>query len=244
MAQVQVAVHPAEVNPAKLPGKRVVMFDVLRASSTIVTALAAGARGIVPVVEVDEARAKAKACGPGTLLGGERGAKRIPGFDLGNSPLEYVGQVVRDRIIVMTTTNGTKALARGAGAREILVGCLLNAPSLADYLAASPGGDILLICAGVQGRIALEDILGAGCLVSLLERRGMEIEGDGAFLAAQVYFMYRDDLAAAMGTFEHGRRLLELGFGEDIAYCAQKGPLAVLPRLEGGIIRVGDGHVW
>ncbi|MGI6558412.1 MAG: 2-phosphosulfolactate phosphatase [Limnochordia bacterium] len=242
MAQVEVAVHPAEVDPASLPGRRVVMFDVLRASSTIVTALAAGARGVVPALEVEEARAKAKAYGPGVLLGGERGAKRIPGFDLGNSPLEYVDQVVRDRLIIMTTTNGTKALARGAGAREVLVGCLLNAPSLADYLASQPGGDILLICAGVQGRIALEDIMGAGYLVYLLERRGLEVKGDGAFLAAEVYFMYRDDLAAAMGSFEHGRRLLELGFGEDIAYCAQQGLLAVLPRLEGGIIR-GDGHV-
>ena len=137
--------------------------------------------------------------------------------------------MVRDRLIIMTTTNGTKALARGAGAREVLVGCLLNAPSLADYLASQPGGDILLICAGVQGRIALEDIMGAGYLVYLLERRGLEVKGDGAFHAAEVYFMYRDDLAAAMGSFEHGRRLDRL-WRDSLLRPA--GLLAV-PALEG-----------
>lgn len=149
-----------------------VVLDILRATTTITTALWHGCGGVIPVAEVDEARELAKAY-PGRLLGGERGSVKLPGFHLGNSPLEYTGDVVAGRQVVLTTTNGTGTIKLAAQrAPEVLIGSLLNAAAVAGELLRT-GDSVLLACAGTRGNFSLEDTLGAGWIIKeVLDLRG------------------------------------------------------------------------
>lgn len=146
-----------------------IIVDVLRASTTIVTALAAGAAFVKPVVEVEEARLLRNSSGESWLLGGERGGVPIPGFDLGNSPAEYCRSVVDGRGIIMTTTNGTLAIERCLAAETVLIGSFLNRNAVAKeavLLASNRGIDAIhLVCAGTNGHETEEDFLGAGSII-------------------------------------------------------------------------------
>ncbi|MGI6037487.1 MAG: 2-phosphosulfolactate phosphatase [Limnochordia bacterium] len=234
--RIEVAVHPREIEYISLQGKTVVVYDVLRASSTITAALAAGAAGVCPVLEPQEALAK-KALHDNALLGGERGGVKIPGFDLGNSPLEYEPARVQGKLLIMTTTNGTKALQAAAAGKEVYVGSLLNGPTLAEHIWNHNPGDVVLFCAGENGRTALEDLLGAGYLAYDLHGRGAQLADDGARLAYEHYLRCQAGLPGVMEEFHHSVELIELGFGRDVEYCAQVGLLDVVPRLEAGVVR-------
>src|SRR5258705_11737626 len=152
-----------------------VVFDVLRATSSMVTALGNGATAILPVAEIQEALIIRKKA-PDVLLAGERDGLRITGkltgtidFDVGNSPREFVAEKVRGRKIVMTTTNGTRALRACLGAQAILVSSFLNLGATADFLGAQNPAKILLVCSGTFEEAALEDVLGVGALLDLLD---------------------------------------------------------------------------
>lgn len=159
-----------------------VVFDVLRATTTITTALANGCQRIIPVAQVEQARELA-AKHPTALLGGERGAVKLPGFALGNSPLEYTSQRVAGKNIILTTTNGTGAIVQAARqAPVVLIGCLLNARAVAKRLVHY--NQVLLLCAGTRGQFSLEDSLAAGWVIKeLLTLKGGE-DYSGRRLAA------------------------------------------------------------
>jgi len=147
-----------------------VVIDVLRASTTIITALANGAARVRPMADVAAARASAAALGPGTVLGGERGGVRIDGFDLGNSPAEYARDRVAGRSLVITTTNGTAALAACRAAREIVVGAIVNRSAVVAAVrrlaaAAADCDAVHLVCAGTDGAVTAEDVLAAGAIL-------------------------------------------------------------------------------
>lgn len=163
------------INIKALINKSAVMFDILRASSTVSTALANGCKEVIPVMEVEEAFGIARTLPDNTfLLGGERGAVKVPGFHLGNSPLEYGAEVVTGKTVILTTTNGTKALVRAAeGSDEVLIGSLLNATAVAKKL-LDLEKDIALICAGTRGNFSLEDTLAAGMVIKEIVRLWQE----------------------------------------------------------------------
>ena len=173
----------AILSPAELPalakrdlrGTVCVVFDVLRATSTFVTALHHGAKAIVPVSEIAEALALRQRQ-PDVLLGGERDGVKIctaqtggGDFDLGNSPREYTPEIVRGRTIVSTTTNGTRALRACAGAKMILAASFLNLTATAKFLRQFQPGELLLVCAGTRENMADEDVLAAGALYEILD---------------------------------------------------------------------------
>lgn len=192
MIQIAVSLLPGHLPPNSLPGSTAVVIDVLRASTTIVHALAAGARAVVPCAELDEARRVAQELGPAErLLGGERGGLPIAGFDLGNSPGEYTRQRVANRLVIFTTTNGTRALAACRAARQVLVAAPVNAAAVIRRLSGEPR--VHLVCAGTDGRITREDVLFAGLLVVRLSgvaaaARGADVElNDEAVLARDVF---------------------------------------------------------
>ena len=227
-----------------------VVIDVLRASTTIITALANGAAGVLPVPTIDRARAVAEAAGAGsgTLLGGERGGLRIDGFDLGNSPLEYSRDRVAGRRIVITTTNGTAAVDASLAAAEVLVGGMVNRSAVASHarsLARAHGTSrIHLVCAGTDGEVTEEDVLAAGAILDAASRlpaadgdaldpsatmaleafRGV-VRGAGDRSAA---------IAAAFATSRGGRNLIELGMAGDLPAAAAIDSLAIVPRLVRG----------
>jgi 2-phosphosulfolactate phosphatase len=225
---VDVVLSPPEIDllPRRDLGASIcVVFDVLRATSTMITALAHGAAGVWPVRSIEEARAL-KEKRPEALLGGERHGDRIEGFDLGNSPLEY-GDNVRGREIISTTTNGTIALRAVEHASSVLAASLLNNGATALHLAARPSQDVLLVCAGTFRDAALEDILAAGMLISLLPGRPLTDAGE---VALALYRREQADLPGALHRATNGRALLAKGRRAEVDWCARA---SVFPILAG-----------
>lgn len=228
-----------------------VVIDVLRASTTIVAALESGAVAVVPVADVEAARRRADALGGAAIKGGERGGRPIAGFDLGNSPAEYVPARVAGRIVVITTTNGTAALDACRGAREVLVGAIVNrtAVAAAARRLASGGAAVHLVCAGTDGRVTEEDVLAAG---AILDAAGVEEAGDrldAAAVAALVAWRAlaaRGALPEALGeafrSARGGANLVALGMESDLALAAAIDSLRVVPRLDAATGRLApDG---
>lgn len=217
-----------------------VVIDVLRASTTMITALAHGAERIVPVADVDEARRLAAAGGGTALLGGERAGLRIPGFDLGNSPLEYTPDRVAGRTVVITTTNGTAALHAAAAAREIVVGAFVNRTAVAAAARRLAGGRgvVHLVCAGTDGQVSGEDVLAAGAILDAAAEGGDD-ELDVAALEALAWFR-RVAAGAALPTaltaeFRRspgGVNLVDLGMEADLPPAAAIDSFTVVPRLD------------
>jgi 2-phosphosulfolactate phosphatase len=222
-----------------------VVIDVLRASTTIVTALAHGALGVRPVLTIEEARAEA--AGRNAMLGGERGGRRIDGFDLGNSPLEYGRDRVGGRSIVITTTNGTAALHACADAAEILIGAVVNRSAVAEAareLSLKHGGrDIHLVCAGTEGAVTEEDLLAAGAILEAALRSDGRDEETIDARGREALAFFRSTIAAgptasdaltrAFALSIGGRNLIELGMEADLPVSAAIDSLPVVPRLCG-----------
>lgn len=224
---------PADLSAVSLAGRTVIVVDVLRATTTIATALAAGAPAVYPVEGIDEARRLACELGE-AVLGGERGGLPPEGFHRGNSPLEY--QSGSDgRPIVLTTTNGTRAIARAkeGGAAAIAAGALVNAEAVTAW-ALSSGTDITVLCAGTHGRFSLDDAVAAGCIVD--RARSMAEPGrlhltDGAWGAFTLWQRFRENPREGLLLAAHGQRLERLGFAKDLTYCAAVDVLDRVPIL-------------
>ena len=214
-----------------------VVFDVLRATSTMATALANGAAAIIPVEEIAEALALRKRQ-PGLLLAGERDGVRIQAsltgslpFDLGNSPREFTPERVRGRTIATTTTNGTRALRACARARTALIGSFLNLRATALFI-GSPD-DLLLVCSGTYDQAAYEDVLAAGALCDAIWPKYENGRvADSARMARSLFQLEQEDLPAAFARSRNGRRLLDLPeLSADVAYCAQRDTLDLVAEL-------------
>jgi len=209
-----------------------VVTDVLRATTSISAALSNGCQQLIPVATVEEAQAKKKNY-PDALLGGERQAMLIPGFDLGNSPFEYSRGVVDGKTIIMTTTNGTLALKTAEEATKVYAGGFVNAAALSDRLSAE-GRDVTLLCAGTHGRFSLEDALCAGLIAERLS--GQAKLGDTALAVQAMYRDFRDDLAVRVALSSHAAYLVEIGFAADVGYCLQTDVFSVVPEFCDGVI--------
>jgi 2-phosphosulfolactate phosphatase len=160
---INVHLLPVLTEPHELAGKTVVVIDVLRATTTIIHALAAGAKEVIPLLEVEEARELAAKLPGRVVLGGERGGKQIEGFDLGNSPREYTPDAVGGKTLVFTTTNGTRAMLRCRQARRILIAGFVNFSAVCRELGDED--QIEIVCAGTDGHVTREDTLLAGAIV-------------------------------------------------------------------------------
>lgn len=217
-------------------GLAVVVIDTLRFTSTVISALAAGADGILPVAEEDAARSRAAELG--ALLGGERDALPLPGFDLGNSPPSYDQSTVAGRLIVMTTTNGTRAVGATAEAGRVLAGCLLNAEVTADELTAADPERVLLLCAGRRGAVAADDLATAGCLAGSLLLMAAAEPTDAARTAIALFDAWKGDLLGLLNRSASGRKLASLGLVADIEFCARVDAVPLVAELDdAGIFR-------
>lgn len=241
--KISVRFAPAMVaSENELRGATVVVIDVLRATSTIIAALMAGAREIIPAQATDEAVAIAHRLGTDrTLLCGEQGALKVPGFHLGNSPAEYTPEAVHGKTIVLTTTNGAPALIKARGAERALCASLLNARSTASLLAELDPPAVVLLCSGTQGGFSLEDALAAGAIIA--ELKGLLpleklLTTDSARAAAILFESLRNDLYGALASSDHGETLAGLGLQEDIRFCSRLNiPDAPVPMMIGSSIK-------
>lgn len=231
---------PGELAGVELPA-RVVVVDVLRATSTVVEALANGAKAVFPVATADDAARIAQSIGrDSVLLCGERKGLPIEGFDLGNSPLEFNADTVADLSLVMTTTNGTRAfltvMERRGGkgdpdAAQILAGSFLNLGAVVNRL-RSPDDPAAIVCAGREGRFALEDAICAGAIVAGLRAGGVEVAGnDGAVAGEALAERHMDRLPRALAQTAAGEHLRSIGREEDVTFCGTVDWTAVVPRL-------------
>jgi 2-phosphosulfolactate phosphatase len=236
---IDVALCPSEirrVSSRDLSGTTAVVFDLLRASSSMILALQAGALEIIPVSTVEEARER-KAKDPEILLAGERGGLPLVGFDLGNSPDEFATTLGRK--VVMTTTNGTVAIQAVRHASQVLIGALLNLTALADYLLQQQPRDLLLVCAGTGEEFSLEDAVAAGALVAKVAKESQLT--DSAILVRLLYERVGDDLEKWLRQTKNGRALQKIGKGPDIARCGRLSATEVIGHLhQGAIVRLGN----
>jgi 2-phosphosulfolactate phosphatase len=231
--KVDVYFAPTELTDRSLAGSVVAVVDVLRATSTIVEAIANGARAVLPAADMDDALRLAQTIGrTEVLLCGERAARKIDGFDLGNSPLEFTSEVVADKLVVMTTTNGTPALVAGQAADRCIVAGFLNLSAVAADLRAADK-PVVILCAGREGRFSLDDALYAGSLLRTLqsERKQRTELNDGALAAAALERRYRAHLAAVMRRTSAARQIIEAGHEPDIAYCLTRDRHDVVPVM-------------
>ena len=231
--------------PELLRGAHVVVIDVLRATTTIATALANGAAGVVPVLDPEDALAVARRLGrERVLLCGERDATLIAGFDLDNSPAAYARETVQGRTLVFTTTNGTRAIRAATAPASLRTAALINRRAVAETLAALDG-EVVILCAGVQGRFALEDAIGAGALVDGIAARAPHVElDDGARAAALLFRSVAMRLQDAIASADHALALAAKGLSGDLAGCAELDALDVVPTLrEGVLVAARDGAI-
>ena len=231
---------PEEIKNTELEGKLVVVIDVLRASSTIVTALANGCNGFIPILSPEKVREKAQQFEKEKiLLGGEREGKKIEGFDLGNSPREYKREAVQDKTIIFSTTNGVKTLEMIKGAQRIVIGSFLNLQAVCHYC-TNYQGDILIICAGREGRFSLEDTACAGMIIhSLRDVFPGVYQGVDANLTAQLlYEKFGYNILEILRKAQHGRYLESIGLSEDLKFCSQLDFYHIVPILRDGIISI------
>jgi 2-phosphosulfolactate phosphatase len=198
-------------------------------------ALRQGCAGVIPVRTLNEARTVARRLGKGALLAGERGAERAAGFDLGNSPAEYGRERVKGKTVVLTTTNGTRTFQAASEAQALIACSFLNAAAAARWLAGT-GLDILIMCAGRQGRFCLEDCVGSGMLIDrLLNISDNSIEcSDAAWAAHTLFTAYRDDPLRMLRGCEWGREIIHKGFGADLEICAQVDLTDIVPVIRAG----------
>jgi 2-phosphosulfolactate phosphatase len=237
---------PKFAGPEELAGGTAVVIDVLRASTTIVYALDAGAADVIPCQEMEEARTVAgRLPGDGVLLGGERGGLPIDGFDLGNSPGEYLPQRVGGKTIVFTTTNGTRAIDRARQADRVLIGAFVNAAAVVRQLLGQE--QIHLLCAGTRGQIGRDDVLLAGMLVDRILRQGDLIyEQNVQAMTARETWLHAFALPQAIGAeplqpqrlaeqlrdSAGGQNLIGLALEDDILAAARIDRFHSVPELD------------
>ncbi|MBL0939770.1 MAG: 2-phosphosulfolactate phosphatase [Gemmatimonadaceae bacterium] len=222
--RIDVLLGEAPVAPADVADRVVVVLDVLRAATTVATALANGARAVVPFETVDEVVSRARVFARGeVLLAGERRMQRINGFDLGNSPREFTAEAIGGRTVLYSTTNGTVALVASIGARACFFAGFVNAQATvhaASVVASAEQRDLTIVCAGHEKRLAFEDVVCAGRLVRLLHGAlpGL-VRGDGARVAELAERPYMGGVSSLAHDATHARSLDAAGFGADVTAC-------------------------
>ncbi len=231
MNQCNVIISHEHTHAEQLTGRTAIVIDTLRATTVMITALEAGARSIRCVAEPEDALTL-KARDPELILGGERHALKIPGFDLSNSPLDYTRETIGGRDLVMTTSNGTRALLKSGAAQTVLIGCLRNARAVIRH-ALSLERDIILINAGTGGRFTLDDFITAGAMIREID--GEAVLSDEA-LAARLLYEAHPDIHSALTESLHYRRLSGLGMDEDLAFCLKTDQTDLIGTMNDGII--------
>ena len=233
---MQIDVLPSAGSPRMpyLEDKLVIVIDVLRATSTIVTALANGCQAIIPVLTSEEALEK-RLIFPGSLLGGERDSLIIEGFDLGNSPFDYVPEKVGGRRIIMATTNGTRAIRDSVVAPIIWMASFVNMQSIVlaifrEFERNHKLQGIVVICAGTDERLDLPDTLCAGMFIDAL---GLNVTLNDLGEAARILYQSSEDhLVEMIRNSVHGKKLISLGFERDLVYCSTPNILPIVPALQ------------
>ena len=222
--------HTPELVPAEGNPDCAIAVDILRATTTIATALSAGAEGVQVFSDLDELMRVSEAHSPDLRIRvGERGGKTVDGCDLGNSPFDFTPNVVKGKRIFMSTTNGTRALQKIQNAKNVLACAMINLGSVLKYLRETKPETLWIVGSGWEGNYSLEDTTCAGAIALNLEDEA-DFGNDEAIAAAALYKTWQGQVEELFYQASHGKRLLNLNGAEDIAYCAKISIVDVLPK--------------
>lgn len=218
----------AAVTGKDLSGKTVVVIDVLRATSVMVTALANGAKAIVPLSTLKGANRESRKYTSGNcLVCGERNAQKTEGFDLGNSPLEFTRDIVEGKTLIMTTTNGTKALNACRKAGEVYIGAFLNADAVVQQVKDEE--NLVLFCAGTNGKFSLDDGLCAGMIIDRLSRLIPIRLDDLGQLLLKLWRSSHGNITKTLADCSHLKYLIANGYEKDVSFCLQTDTHEIMP---------------
>lgn len=226
---LSVCISPNLLPLFRLENSIVVVIDIFRASSSICYGIDNGAKAIIPVSEISEC---AQYKNLQYLLAAERNGMVVDGFDFGNSPFSYTRDKVNEKTIVLTTTNGTRALKLSENAYQTVIGSFLNLKTLCDWL-KSQNRDTILLCAGWKGNFCLEDMLFAGAVVSALNVQNV-VPDDAALAAEDLYGLAKEDIASYIKKSSHSSRLKKLQIEKDVNFCLQQNIVESIPVLKNG----------
>jgi len=226
--KIEVCLTPALINLYTIEDSIVVVIDILRATSSIIYGIDNGAEAIIPVAQVEDCLNYAD---KGFLLAAERNGEVVEGYDFGNSPFSYTADKVAGKTIVLTTTNGTKALHLARKAHQVVIGSFLNLQSLCEWIKVQDR-NVLLLCAGWKDQFNLEDTLFAGAVVQQL-RSSFELYDDASVAAEDLYTVAKDNLRAYVGKSSHSHRMVALNIEEDVKFCLQLNICEAIPVLVG-----------
>lgn len=227
--KIDLIISASDIKEEKIKNKTVVVIDILRATSVIVTALNNGCNEVIPVLEVEDAMKIAKDNREKYILGGERNALKIEGFDFSNSPLDYTKDVVKDKTLIMTTTNGTRAIYGAMSAKNILIGAMINAKYVANKV-LDLDNDLVIINSGTNGEFSIDDFICAGYIIDcILKNRNAELSD----IAITAHYIYSEnkDIHSFVHNAKHYNILSNLGLKDDINYCCSKDIVNIVPEF-------------
>jgi 2-phosphosulfolactate phosphatase len=236
--KLNVILNPLIVDELHFTEKIAVVVDVLRATSTIVTAFMNGVKEIIPVGSIEFAmKVSSSIFGGQTLLGGERNIKKIDGFNLGNSPAEYTKEAVGGKSVVLFTTNGSKAIVKTKFAEKTYIFSFLNLTAMASHL-AKLNKDVEILCSGRNNQFSIEDTICAGMLADeiVMQKTGVELT-DSSVAAISLAKSLGKNIKKMLLECEHGKLLIENGFEEDIDYCSKMNITDVIPVFSSSSIK-------
>ena len=240
--------HTPELTPTDEVPECAIAVDVLRATSTIATVLAAGGEAVQVFSDLDQLIEVSEKWPPEKRLrAGERGGAKVPGFELGNSPLDCTPELVQGRRLFISTTNGTRALQRVQDSPNLLAAALINRAAVVQFLKRKQPETVWIVGSGWEGSFSLEDTVCAGAIAhSLLEQTTLSLEelagNDEVISAIALYSQWQDNLLGLLHKASHGQRLLRLDCQEDLKYCSQTDILDVLPiQQERGVLKSQKG---
>jgi 2-phosphosulfolactate phosphatase len=229
MRNIDVCLSPELIHQYELKGKIVVVVDILRATSCMVSGLATGVAAIKPLADVDICKGLKQ---KGYYTAGERNGSKVEGFDMGNSPFEYMEPHLKGQKVAVTTTNGTLAIEKSTAADQIIIGAFLNLTAVAKYI-QQHDKDVVVVCAAWKGKVNLEDSLFAGALVQKLADT-YQPECDVPRMMMKLYQSEKNNLFSFVKESSHARRLNKLEVFKDIEFCVQEDTFDIVPVLSNG----------
>lgn len=234
LLKIDIIISAAEIKEEKIKDKTVVVIDVFRATSVIITAIKNGCKELIPVLTTGEAFQikEQRSC----LLGGERNAVKVNGFDLSNSPLEYTRDKICDKIIVLSTTNGTRAVNGCIGARNLLIGGIINGQAVAEKVIELKN-DVVIVNAGTAGSFSIDDFITSGFIISTILERSKDLQLTDVAKTALYVYENNKDITEFIKNAAHYERMKELSLFKDIEYCCKKNTTSVVPEVINGSIK-------
>lgn len=238
--KIEVFFSPSQIDDLFLRDKNVVVIDVLRASTSVITALNNGAKEIIPVNTIESAvKVSGNLFGDVVLRGGERNGKIIEGFNLGNSPFEYTEEAVKNKSIIFCTSNGAPAMWKARYAKNLFVAGFVNMSAVVKRITELKD-DVFILCAGKHTQFCVEDAVCAGMIIKeLMEDKHTDFEFNDS--AAAAYTLYKNaskNLLKMAKSCDHGKFLIEIGFENDLEFCTNVDAFDVVPELSGNVLKV------